>query len=49
MGTPLRVTIGPRGLEKGIVEVRARAGGETDELPIETAGSAIADRVGAGR
>ncbi len=49
MGTPLRVTIGPRGLEKGIVEVRARAGGETDELPIETAGSAIADRVGASR
>lgn len=49
MGTPLRVTIGPRGMEKGIVEVRARAGGETDELPIETAGSAIADRVGAGR
>ncbi len=49
MGTPLRVTIGPRGLEKGIVEVRARAGGETDELPLETAASEIADRVGASR
>lgn len=33
VGTPLRVTIGPRGLEKGIVELRDRASGETEEIP----------------
>ena len=49
MGTPLRVTIGPRGLEKGIVEVRARAGGETEEIALEAAGALLADRIGATR
>ena len=49
MGTPLRVTIGPRGLEKGIVEVRARAGGETEEVALEAAGTLLADRIGATR
>jgi prolyl-tRNA synthetase len=49
MGTPLRITIGPRGLEKGIIEMRPRAGGETEELPLETAGAVIAERAGVGR
>lgn len=49
MGTPLRVTIGPRGLENGLVEVRPRAGGETEELPLEAAGAVIAERAGIGR
>ena len=49
MGTPLRVTIGPRGLESGILEVRARATGETDEIPLQDAGSVIAERAGIGR
>lgn len=49
MGTPLRVTIGPRGLESGILEVRARATGETDEISLQDAGSVIAERAGIGR
>jgi prolyl-tRNA synthetase len=33
IGIPLRVTIGAKGLEKGIVELRRRRDGKTDEIP----------------
>jgi len=34
LGIPLRVTVGAKGLERGIVEVRNRANGEITELPL---------------
>lgn len=34
IGLPYQVTIGPRGLEKGIAEVKVRSSGEKSELPI---------------
>jgi prolyl-tRNA synthetase len=37
IGIPLRVTIGAKGLEKGIVELRRRRDGKTDEIPITDA------------
>ncbi len=37
IGIPLRVTIGAKGLEKGIVELRRRRDGKTDEIPLADA------------
>lgn len=37
VGVPFRVTVGPRGLEKGIVEVQDRASGTTEEVALEGA------------
>jgi prolyl-tRNA synthetase len=37
IGIPLRVTIGAKGLEKGIVELRWRRDGKTDEIPLADA------------
>lgn len=37
IGIPLRVTIGSRGLKQGILEVRTRRTGETQEVPLEGA------------
>jgi prolyl-tRNA synthetase len=34
VGIPLRVTIGPKTLEKGRVELRRRREGQTDEVPL---------------
>jgi len=45
LGAPLRVTVGKRGLERGIVEARVRTSGEVVELELATAASAIAERV----
>jgi prolyl-tRNA synthetase len=39
LGCPLRVVVGRRGLAKGVVEARERAGGAEHELPIEEAGN----------
>jgi prolyl-tRNA synthetase len=41
IGFPLRVTIGPRGLAKGEVELKARTGGEVEALKIEEAAARI--------
>ncbi len=38
LGCPLRVVVGRRGLAKGVVEARERAGGAEHELPVEEAG-----------
>jgi prolyl-tRNA synthetase len=43
LGAPLRVTVGKRGLEKGIVEARDRRSGEVVELPLEGAAAALAE------
>jgi prolyl-tRNA synthetase len=37
IGIPLRVTIGAKGLEKGIIELRRRRDGKTDEIPLADA------------
>jgi prolyl-tRNA synthetase len=41
IGIPLRVTIGAKGLEKGIVELRWRRDGKTDEIPMVDAAKQI--------
>jgi prolyl-tRNA synthetase len=45
LGVPLRVTVGSRGLERGIVEVKERASGEVVELAVDTAAATLAERV----
>ena len=45
IGIPFRVTVGPRGLAEGIVELAVRASGERSELAIETAADAVAELV----
>ncbi|HUF87960.1 MAG TPA: proline--tRNA ligase [Thermohalobaculum sp.] len=37
IGLPWRITVGPRGLERGMVELTYRRSGETEELPPEAA------------
>jgi prolyl-tRNA synthetase len=37
IGLPWQLIVGPRGLEKGVVELKRRATGERDELSIESA------------
>ncbi|MBT6532946.1 MAG: proline--tRNA ligase, partial [Marinovum sp.] len=41
-GLPWRITVGPRGLKNGVVEVTSRRSGESEELPIEQALTRIA-------
>ncbi len=45
IGFPLRVTIGPRGLKTGKVELKARAASDAEEIDLEGAAAVIADRV----
>jgi prolyl-tRNA synthetase len=45
LGLPLRVTLGPRGLRQGEAELRRRATGETETVPLEGAAAQIARRV----
>lgn len=45
IGLPYAITVGPRGLKDGVVEVKTRATSEKESLPLETAGAAIAERV----
>ena len=47
IGLPLRATIGPRGLENGVVELKARAGGESAEAPLAEAAGRIASMLAA--
>jgi len=47
VGVPLRATIGAKGLEKGLIELRWRRDGKTEELPVDTATESIAAIVGA--
>jgi len=43
VGMPVRVTIGDRGLKKGIIEVRVRRTGETTEVPVERAADGVVE------
>ena len=42
IGLPVRATIGPRGLEGGMVELKPRGGGEAREAPLAAAADEIA-------
>ncbi|MCP5040356.1 MAG: proline--tRNA ligase [bacterium] len=45
IGFPYRITVGPKGIAAGVVEMRARADGETSELKIEHAAETITEAV----
>ena len=47
VGVPLRATIGAKGLAKGVIELRWRRDGKTEELPVGAAAESIAALVGA--
>ena len=42
IGLPWRITVGPRGLKNGVVELTSRRTGESEELPPEDAVTRIA-------
>jgi prolyl-tRNA synthetase len=42
VGLPWRLTVGPRGLAKGLIEVKQRAGGAVEEISAEAALSRLA-------
>lgn len=46
IGIPLRVTVGKKGLEKGIVELKHRADGNVEEIPIGEAAARLAEEIG---
>ena len=37
IGLPWRITVGPRGLKNGVVELTSRRKGHSEEMPVETA------------
>jgi prolyl-tRNA synthetase len=37
IGLPWQLIVGPKGLEKGVVELKRRATGEREELSVESA------------
>jgi prolyl-tRNA synthetase len=45
VGIPYRITVGPRGLAEGIVEVNVRASGENEKVPIADVVSSVAASV----
>ncbi len=42
VGIPYRITVGPRGLKEGVVEVTTRATGETTQVPVASAAARVA-------
>ncbi len=46
IGIPLRVTVGKKGLEKGIVELKHRADGTVEEIPIGEAPARLVEKIG---
>ncbi|MBK5911748.1 proline--tRNA ligase [Rhodothalassium salexigens] len=46
IGLPWSLTIGPRGLDQGVVELKDRASGEKAEISLESALARIAERTG---
>jgi prolyl-tRNA synthetase len=45
LGFPVRVTVSPRSLEKGAVEVKLRAGGDVELVPYDEAAAKLAELV----
>ena len=46
IGLPWRITVGPRGLKNGIVELTSRRTGESEELTPELAVARVAEIYG---
>jgi prolyl-tRNA synthetase len=46
IGLPWRITVGPRGLEKGVVELTSRRSGESEEMSLEAAADRVAQIYG---
>ena len=42
IGTPWRLVVGPRGVASGVAELKSRAGGVDEEIPIDSAVSRFA-------
>jgi prolyl-tRNA synthetase len=42
IGLPWRITVGPRGLKNGVVELTSRRTGQSEEMPVETAMERVA-------
>lgn len=49
VGIPFRLTMGPRGVESGMIELNNRATGETIEIALEEAAATVGDLVGKAR
>jgi prolyl-tRNA synthetase len=49
IGIPYRVTVGPRGLADGIVEITERRSGESETVPVAEATASVVEKVTAGR
>ncbi len=45
IGVPLRVTIGPKGLAKGVVELKERSAEKAVEVPVAEAAGRVADKI----
>ena len=45
IGLPIQITVGPRGLENGVVEVKSRADGAKEEVPLADAAALVSARV----
>jgi prolyl-tRNA synthetase len=43
IGLPWQIVIGPKGLDKGVVELKRRATGERQTLPLDAALKVIAE------
>src|SRR4029078_9513965 len=46
IGIPLRVTVGPKALARGNVEVKARRADKAGEIPVGEAAARVADQIG---
>jgi len=49
IGFPIRITIGPKGLDKSVAEVQERRSGESEEIAIDTVAKAVSERIVAQR
>jgi prolyl-tRNA synthetase len=49
IGIPLRVTIGPRGLDQGSVEFTRRSTGDNEDVAIDDLVQVVLDAVATGR
>jgi len=47
IGVPARITVGPRALQKGCVELKPRAAAQAQEVPVAEVGKRVAELVGA--
>jgi prolyl-tRNA synthetase len=49
IGIPYRITVGPRGLADGVVELTERRSGESEQIPVGDAATGMIERVSAAR